>query len=171
MTFLVMKSLTGKDVFIDESGTFTGIASTDDVDYGGDVVANGSIKWDQSQLPPLLFNHDPAEVVGVISALEWQSDGLHVSGQLALEVPKAAELYSLIRRGAAVRGISVGMVVNKTAKRSDGVRVILDAWLHEVSIVAMPANRNAKISEMKSANSVEEQKLIEALRSLKNISA
>ena len=164
--YLILKSLEGDDTnaTLDESGTFQGIASTDDLDLTGDIIAHGAITWNEYQLPPLLWSHDPATVLGTITSLEWTDQGLHVSGQLALEVPKAQEVYALIRRGAMAKGISVGITVQKTAKRSDGVRIILAATLHEVSLVSMPANPHAGITDMKS--NARERALIDALRKL-----
>lgn len=164
--FLLLKTAESEDpLALDDSGSFSGIASTDDLDYSGDVVLHGAIHWDAEQLPVLLFNHDTAQVIGVIETLEWQDAGLFVSGSLALDTTKGQEVYTLLRKGA-LRGISVGISLEKSVKRSDGVRVVTQAYLHEVSIVALPANRNARVTSVKHQALQEDQEILAALRRL-----
>jgi len=87
---------------------------------------------------PMLWNHDPANVIGSWSTIEVRRDGLTVRGKLNLAVAKALEVRSLLQAGD-VSGLSVGFSTIKDERRSNGVRRIIEARLHEISVVAFPA--------------------------------
>ena len=56
---------------------------------------------------PMLFQHDPAEPVGVWLELREDHRGLYARGRLIPEVARARELLSLLRAGA-IDGLSIG---------------------------------------------------------------
>lgn len=87
---------------------------------------------------PMLWSHDPANVIGSWSSVEVRSDGLTVKGKLNLAVAKAQEVRSLLQ-AKDVSGLSVGFSTIKDERRSNGVRRITEARLHEISIVAFPS--------------------------------
>ncbi len=87
---------------------------------------------------PMLWSHDPANVIGSWSSVEVRRDGLTVKGKLNLAVAKAQEVRSLLQAGD-VSGLSVGFSTVKDERRSNGIRRITEARLHEISIVAFPS--------------------------------
>lgn len=87
---------------------------------------------------PMLWSHDPANVIGSWSSVEVRADGLTVKGKLNLAVAKAQEVRSLLQ-AKDVSGLSVGFSTVKDERRSNGVRRITEARLHEISIVAFPS--------------------------------
>lgn len=87
---------------------------------------------------PMLWSHDPSNVIGSWSSVEVRNDGLTVKGKLNLAVAKAQEVRSLLQ-AKDVSGLSVGFSTIKDERRSNGVRRITEARLHEISIVAFPS--------------------------------
>ena len=97
---------------------------------------------------PMLWSHDPASVIGSWSSVEVRADGLTVKGKLNLSVAKAQEVRSLLQAGD-VSGLSVGFRTVKDERRSNGVRRITDARLHEISIVAFPSVPGSGITSIR----------------------
>lgn len=87
---------------------------------------------------PMLWSHDASNVIGSWSSIEARDDGLTVRGKLNLAVAKAQEVRSLLQ-AKDVSGLSVGFRTLKDERRSNGVRRITEARLHEISIVAFPS--------------------------------
>lgn len=121
-----------------DDGTIEGRAVTFNVvDAYRTEFAPGSMKWAGKSLP-LLWNHNPAEVLGSWRQLEMREDGLHVRGKLNLAVAKAQEAYALLKEGD-VGGLSIGFHRIRDEARAGGIRRITEARLTEISIVAVPA--------------------------------
>lgn len=97
---------------------------------------------------PMLWAHDPANVIGSWSALQVRADGLTVKGKLNLAVAKALEVRSLLQAGD-ITGLSIGFRTVKDERRSNGVRRITQARLHEISIVAFPSVPGSGITSVR----------------------
>jgi HK97 family phage prohead protease len=97
---------------------------------------------------PMLWSHDPSNVIGSWSSFQVRGDGLTVKGKLNLAVAKAQEVRSLLRAGD-VRGLSIGFSTIKDERRSQGVRRITEARLHEISIVAFPSVPGSAITSVR----------------------
>jgi len=139
---------------IDDDGRFSGYASIFAVrDTGGDIVEPGAFKASlQGRAPSdirLLWQHDPREPIGVISALREDEKGLFVEGQLLLEIERAKALYLLIKAGA-LDGLSIGYKV-RTAYSDQAARARrlkhVDLW--EVSFVTFPMQPMARLAQVK----------------------
>lgn len=87
---------------------------------------------------PMLWAHDPAQVIGSWTSFEVRSDGLTAKGKLNLEVAKAKEVRAMLKAGD-ISGLSIGFRTVKDERRSNGIRRIVQATLHEISIVAFPS--------------------------------
>jgi len=146
----------------DSVATFTGVASTSDTDSHNDIIEAGAFEPIETKLAPngelipnvmMLRDHDRAQVIGGWRSFEQQGKHLIVQGELALEVPKARETYALMKRGY-LSGLSVGFSVldrkHLAVDERTGRRTIRKALLQECSIVGFPANRNARIVNVKS---------------------
>lgn len=119
---------------------FAGYASVfDRVDRGGDVVRGGAFARSMAsgRAVPLLWQHRPGAVVGVIETLAEDARGLRVVARVTH--PTAA---ALVARGA-LTGLSFGYRV--TAARGERPRELLGLDLMEVSLVAAPMQALARV--------------------------
>ena len=138
-------------------GTVEGYASVfGAIDAARDMVLKGafadSLKVRGPRRVPMLFQHDPAEPVGIWLELREDSHGLYARGRLIPEVARARELLSLLRAGA-IDGLSIGFraararIDPKTRVRS---LVAVDLW--EISIVTFPLLAGARVTAVKEAS-------------------
>ena len=140
---------------VDADGSFSGYASRFGVvDLGRDLVLPGAFAESLARRGPrgikLLFQHDPAEPIGVWLELRVDAHGLFVRGRILPEVERGREVLALMRAGA-LDGLSIGFrtVEGRTEPKS-GVRRLSRVDLWEVSIVTFPMRPEARISAVKS---------------------
>lgn len=127
-------------------GEVRGLASTfgGPVDSFGTVFAPGAFKLSLEEhraagsLPPMLFQHRNAAVIGRWTAMRETAKGLEVEGQLDLDRPAAREAAELLAEGTNA-GLSIAFVALDEEVRR-GVRTITAARLLEVSVVRGPSN-------------------------------
>lgn len=137
-----------------EDGTFEGYASLFDAeDMGRDVVMRGafaeSLRAKGAAGIKMLFQHDPAEPIGVWEEIREDAKGLYVRGRLMTAVAKAREVLSLMRVGA-LDGLSIGFKAQRTQRDArNGVRRILKLDLWEISVVTFPMLPQARVSAVK----------------------
>jgi uncharacterized protein len=139
-------------------GTVEGYASLfGEIDQARDMVMRGAFAMTLAQRGihriPMLFQHDPAEPVGVWLELREDHRGLFARGRLIPEVTRGRELLSLLRAGA-IDGLSIGF---RTVKGSIDPRTrirrlaAVDLW--EISIVTFPLLAGARVRAVKQAAS------------------
>jgi len=119
---------------------FAGYAAVfDRVDRGGDVVRAGAFAASlrAGQPVPLLWQHRPGAVVGVIETLAEDARGLRVVARVMHRVAAG-----LVARGA-LTGLSFGYRV--IAARGENPRELLGLDLAEVSLVAVPMQALARV--------------------------
>ncbi|WP_442578518.1 HK97 family phage prohead protease [Mesorhizobium sp. ASY16-5R] len=139
---------------VETDGAFSGYASLfGAVDLGKDMVERGafarSIRDRGAAGIRMLYQHDPAEPIGVWTELREDGRGLFVRGQLARDVAKAREVLSLMRAGA-LDGLSIGFRAAKaTNDAKTGVRRIVEADLWEISVVTFPMLPGARVEAVK----------------------
>jgi HK97 family phage prohead protease len=130
-----------------------GYASTfgDPPDYYNDVIMPGAFAASIASVPPkFLFEH--AEPVG--KTLEIREDDHGLYGRWSIVDTRAGtDAYKLAKAGV-LDSLSIGFFAEEYAYREDGVRVLMRITLPEVSAVAIPANRNAVITDVKSPSGV-----------------
>ncbi|RKE85519.1 HK97 family phage prohead protease [Rhizobium sp. AG855] len=135
-------------------GTFSGYASLfGEVDLGRDAIEPGAFSASIDKRGAggvrMLFQHDPAEVIGRWTVLREDARGLYVEGKLATDVARAREVLALMKAGA-LDGLSIGFRAVKTrSDRKAGVRRILEADLWEISVVTFPMLPTARVSNVK----------------------
>jgi hypothetical protein len=123
------------------------------VDQARDMVMPGafadSLRSRGVRRVPMLFQHDPAEPVGVWLDLHEDDRGLYARGRLIPEVMRARELLALLDAGAA-DGLSIGFRTLK-ARVDPQTRVrklyALDLW--EISLVTFPLLPGARLRALK----------------------
>jgi Escherichia/Staphylococcus phage prohead protease len=141
---------------IESDGTVEGYASLfGEVDAARDMMMPGAfretLRLRGLRRIPMLFQHDPAEPVGVWLELREDHRGLYARGRLIPEVARARELFALVASGA-VDGLSIGFrtVKGRVDPRSR-IRKIDQVELWEISIVTFPLLAGARVRAVKEA--------------------
>jgi len=150
---------------LDEQGRFSGLASVyGNVDLGNEVVEPGAFQktlQDRGSEFPLLWHHDTTQPIG-IARVKDMSAGLAVDGELVLETVRGRETYALLKRGA-VKGLSIGYTHVKSIMQA-GVKRIRELKLHEISLVPVPMNPRALVSDVKAHGKDQVKFFLETLR-------
>ncbi len=119
-------------------------------DLGGDIVRRGAFAASLLSLKngqiPMLFAHETKQPIGVWHRIFEDATGLFVAGDIYLGDTRADRTARLIRSGA-LSGLSIGYRTIRSRPVSGGRELIeLDLW--EVSIVAFPMLRRARITQI-----------------------
>ncbi|MCG5235987.1 HK97 family phage prohead protease [Xanthobacter oligotrophicus] len=122
----------------------------DVADLGRDLVLPGAFAASLARQGAggvrLLYQHDPAEPIGMWTEAFEDTRGLYVRGRLSPDVVRARECAALIGEGA-LDGLSIGFkaVEARTDPRTRLRRLSrIDLW--EVSIVTFPMQPGARIA-------------------------
>ena len=119
-------------------------------DRGGDVVAPGAYKASLARLVAedrqvkMLWQHDPAQPIGVWDEVREDARGLYVKGRLLDSVGRAREAAALIEAGA-IDGLSIGYRTVRARKNDKGRRLLQELELWEVSLVTFPMLPSARV--------------------------
>ena len=149
---------------IDRNGNVEGYASLfGELDQARDMVMPGafavSLRTRGVRRIPMLFQHDPAEPVGVWLELREDHRGLYARGRLIPDVQRGRELLSLVRDGA-IDGLSIGFRTVK-GRIDPKTRIrkldIVDLW--EISIVTFPLLAGARLHAVKRAPALSRSRL------------
>jgi uncharacterized protein len=149
-----MKFTTATLQTLTKDGVFEGYASLfERADLGLDVVAPGAFRTSLQARGAagirMLYQHDPAEPIGVWDRIYEDARGLFVRGRLTLDVAKAREVRALLKAGA-IDGLSIGFKALKSRRDPrTGLRRLLEVDLWEVSIVTFPMLPEARIDSAK----------------------
>lgn len=128
---------------------FRGHGATFDLDRGGDRIAPGAFRKTLAEYqsagrwPPMLWGHDMSRVCGRWLDMKEDRDGLAVVGEL-VKTPLGDEVHELLKTGA-VSGMSIGYVARDADFDRDGVRILREIELLELSVVAVPMNDSARV--------------------------
>ena len=93
----------------------------------------------------MLWQHDPAQPIGVWDEIYEDARGLKVKGRILRDVAKGREAAALIAAGA-VDGLSIGYRTKRASKNDKGQRVLTELELWEVSLVTFPMLPSARIA-------------------------
>jgi HK97 family phage major capsid protein/HK97 family phage prohead protease len=137
-----------------EARRFTGIASTPELDRQGDSLDPAGVTF--SNPIPLLFHHDQKQPIGRVT-LAKTADGITFEATIPAIAESGAlktrtdEAWHSIKAGI-LSGVSIGYrVVGDGVKYlQGGVRRLTATEIFELSLVTIPANRNATILTVKS---------------------
>jgi HK97 family phage prohead protease len=107
---------------------------------------------------PLHWNHssDPEDIIGTVdpASMKETSEGLQVNGRLDLEESaKAREIWRSVKSGAI--SLSFGYLVKDERKGKDGIRVLTELDLFEISLTPAPVNSDTRILSTKSHQPVQ----------------
>ncbi len=141
---------------IHPDGSVEGYASLfGEVDQSRDMVMPGafaqSLRLRGVRRIPMLFQHDPAEPVGIWQDIAEDWRGLRVRGKLIPDVVRARELLALMKEGAA-DGLSIGFkTVKAKLDPKTRIRRLVEIELWEISIVTFPLLPGARVRAVKQA--------------------
>jgi len=141
---------------IHPDGSVEGYASLfGEIDQSRDMVMPGAfaqtLKLRGLRRVPMLFQHDPAEPIGIWQEIVEDWRGLRVRGKLIPEVVRARELLALLREGAA-DGLSIGFkTVRARLDPKTRIRRLDQIDLWEISIVTFPLLPGARVRAVKQA--------------------
>ena len=149
------------------NGIFEGYASTfGNIDAFGDTVMKGAFAdtlKDRNHPVLMLYGHNSREVVGKWIDLQEDDSGLYCHGELTPKHSTAENVYASMRHGA-ISGLSIGFRIPPGGAEDieGGGRRISQVKLEEISIVAFPADLDARISIVKAM--ADEIAAIESIR-------
>ena len=126
----------------------TGYASTfgGEPDSYGDVIAAGAFsKSIAARATKFLYEH--SEPIG--KQLEIREDEHGLWGRWSIVDTRAGEDAYKLAKAGVLDSLSIGYRTVADEFRSDGVRILREVDLYEVSAVAIPANQNAIITDVK----------------------
>lgn len=151
---------------LDESGTFTGYAST----FGNkftiwqglnETVRNGAFAktlQENGGQVPILHNHDGYEQIGWGISASEDSKGLLVEARLDItDNPRARSQWALMHMAKELKqakmGLSIGFYVSdeeiKKKKDEPDLRILKEIQLIEYSVTPFPANPKAGVTSVR----------------------
>lgn len=148
-----------------DTGEISGYASVfgGEPDSYGDIIAPGAFAESLADLarrresPVMLWAHDPSAPIGRWTSVEEDERGLRVRGQLNLESSRGREALAHLKAGD-VSGLSIGYrtMPGSITYHDDGTQTLTAIDLREISVVAIPAKREARVTAVKSLGSPRE---------------
>ncbi|MGE0037001.1 MAG: HK97 family phage prohead protease [Xanthobacteraceae bacterium] len=141
---------------ISADGTVEGYASLfGEIDQARDMVMAGAFRHSLilrgPRRIPMLFQHDPAEPIGIWLELVEDSRGLFARGRLIPDVQRGREVFALVKVGA-IDGLSIGFkTVQGRLDPRTRIRRLTQVDLWEISIVTFPLLTGARVRAVKDA--------------------
>ncbi|MDJ0627304.1 MAG: HK97 family phage prohead protease [Rhodobacter sp.] len=141
----------GEEITVRDGALIEGYASVfGKCDQGGDVVECGAYGRSLTALETagrrvkMLWQHDPAQPIGVWDEVREDEKGLYVKGRILTDVDKGREALALIEAGA-IDGLSIGYRTVRARKDDKGRRLLSELELWEVSLVTFPMLPDARV--------------------------
>ena len=137
-------------------------------DQGGDVVQKGAYAASLAALGAsgrrvkMLWQHDPAQPIGVWDEVREDATGLWVKGRILVDVEKGREAAALLAAGA-IDGLSIGYRTRRAERDGKGQRLLAELELWEVSLVTFPMLPEARVAAKGDAQSPDWRALAQAL--------
>ena len=129
--------------------SITGVAipwDTQAVLSGGEKVIVRRGAFDLSSKPKLLEGHDVTQLRGTVTELADSDEGLLFSAKFA-KTRASDDAIELVKAGA-YDSVSAGFTPDKFKYDKKGVMIVEAGTLHEISLVAMPAFKEAVITQI-----------------------
>ena len=148
------------EIKADEAGTISGFFSTYDrePDSYGDIVAPGAFTdtikaREESGHPfPLCWGHDLDQIIGKVDSIKDTEKGPLMTASF-FDTPRAQEVREIVKSGVVYQfSFAYDVKDAGTVTLEDGTKVneLRKLDLFEISIVPIPANQNAVMTEIKS---------------------
>lgn len=125
-----------------------GYGATSDLDLGNDIITPEALqKAIEARKPKFCYQHNIKQVLGVFTTLKKDTNGLYFEAKMPKSVSICNEVAEFIKIGA-LDSMSIGYwVIDRDWK--EGVRVIKELEIYEISVVTIPMNPNAVITGIK----------------------
>jgi len=166
-----VKEVNSDDKFI----YIDGYASTNDKDLGDDIVEQGALmkSVESYGYPKFLHQHSHTQMpLGVLESVSTEGNKTLIRTKMPI-TDRSKEIKALAEMGA-YGGFSIGFM-SKTVEwqdiDKDQVRVIKELHWYEVSLVSVPMNPNAVVTNVKSIEKVEKLSEVEGILKEKGFSA
>jgi len=120
-------------------------------DQGGDVVVKGAYAASLKRLAvaglavKMLWQHDPAQPIGIWDEVREDATGLWVKGRILTDLAQGREAAALVAAGA-IDGLSIGYRTRRAERDGKGQRLLSELELWEVSLVTFPMLPEARVS-------------------------
>jgi HK97 family phage prohead protease len=119
------------------------------IDAYGDRIDQGAFRESLTKRKPkMLWQHDMADPVGSWDEVREDDAGLFMRGRIAVKSTRGRDAYELVKAGA-FDGLSIGFRATDWEMEGNN-RVLKSIDLYEVSLVTMPANALATITDIRS---------------------
>lgn len=145
-----------------EEGIISGYGSVfNNVDLGNDLVEPGAYKG-LKKMPKMLWQHDPAQPIGVWETAVEDEKGLKVRGRLLPELAKGAEVLAMLKH-KLIDGLSIGYKAKSYEFKNRGkdvIRHLKEIDLFEISVVTFPMDPKALVTDVKQLQSPREVETI-----------
>ncbi len=120
-------------------------------DSYGDVIVKGAFAETlKGRKPKMLWQHNMMDPIGSWDDYLEDERGLYMKGRIAIKSTKGRDAYELVKAGA-IDGLSIGYVT-KDYDMEGGARMLKEVDLFETSLVTMPANAAALVTNVKNAD-------------------
>ena len=147
----------------DETGLIAGFFSTYDEtpDSYGDIVRPGAFtetikkRLDSGHPFPLCFNHDFSKIIGYVTKIEDTEKGPYIEAKF-LDTQLAQDVRKMLQSGAIYQFSFAYDVLGyekptDEQKKAGIYNILTKLEVFEISVVTVPANQNAVVTEVKSA--------------------
>ncbi len=144
--------------FVDagQAGEFSGHAAAFSMDSHRDVIRPGAFSASLAShkaagtMPPFLWAHDQSKPIGKIMSMAEDGHGLAVTGKFNLGTTAGRDAHAHAKAND-ISGLSIGYVIppGGSSHARDGTRTIQRLDVHEVSLVSLASNRDARIRQVK----------------------
>ena len=147
----------------DETGKIAGFFSTYEKtpDSYGDIIAPGAFtKTIENRKAtghpfPLCFNHDFSAVIGAVNTIEEKEQGPYIEADF-LDTQLGQDVRKMVQSGAIYQfsfayDVLKWRAPNEEEKANGVINVLEEVEVYEVSVVTVPANQNAQVTDIKSA--------------------
>jgi len=155
-----------KEFKVDEKFIYIdGYASTNDKDFGDDIVEQNALIESVKKygLPKFLHQHSHTQMpLGTVYDVVAEGNKTLIKTRMPVSI-RASEVQDLVKDGA-YGGFSIGFR-SKTVELQDvdkeQIRIIKEIHWYEVSLVSIPMNPHATITNVKSIESIEKLSEVE----------
>ena len=154
----------------DDEGTITGYGSVfGNTDSYGDRIEPGAFMASLTKRKPkMLWQHNMDEPIGSWDEVSEDDKGLRMKGRIAVKTTRGRDAVELVKAGA-LDGLSIGFRVADYEMDGNN-RVLKGIDLYEVSLVTMPGNALASITDIRGMDDAPlvERAIRDALRLSRN---
>lgn len=124
----------------------TFVVSDESVNTYGFVVETDGIDLTQFEKNPvMLFEHDPSKILGTWKNIRKENKQLLADTEFDMDDPEAVKIARKVEKGI-LKGASVGLIAlefKQKEKEGKNIIVLSKSVLKEISLTALPANKNA----------------------------